>query len=91
MASIKQRPDGSWRARYRDEAHRELSRHFDTKRDAQRWLDEVTTSVITGTLCRPTRRHDRSRAVLRRLVDASALGSRNRRRDGPRHADVQLP
>ncbi len=48
MASIKQRSDGSWRARYRDETHRELSRHFDTKRDAQRWLDEVTTSVITG-------------------------------------------
>lgn len=48
MASIKQRPDGSWRARYRDETHRELSRHFDTKREAQRWLDEVTTSVITG-------------------------------------------
>lgn len=48
MASIKQRPDGSWRARYRDDAHKEHARHFATKRDAQRWLDEITTSVVTG-------------------------------------------
>lgn len=48
MASIKQRPDGVWRARYRDDAGREHARHFKLKRDAQRWLDEVTTSVITG-------------------------------------------
>lgn len=46
--SIKQRPDGVWRARYRDVAGREHSRHFKLKRDAQRWLDEVTTSVVTG-------------------------------------------
>ena len=53
MASIKQRPDGSWRARYRDEAHREHSRHFATKREAQRWLDEVTTAVVTGRYVNP--------------------------------------
>lgn len=48
MASIKQRPDGVWRARYRDNAGKEHARHFKLKRDAQRWLDEVTTSVVTG-------------------------------------------
>ncbi len=48
MASVKQRTDGVWRARYRDEAGREHARHFKLKRDAQRWLDEVTTSVLTG-------------------------------------------
>lgn len=48
MASIKQRPDGVWRARYRDDAGKEHARHFKLKRDAQRWLDEVTTSVVTG-------------------------------------------
>lgn len=48
MASIKQRPDGVWRARYRDDAGREHARHFGLKRDAQRWLDEVTASVVTG-------------------------------------------
>jgi integrase len=48
MASIKQRADGVWRARYRDAAGKEHARHFKLKRDAQRWLDEVATSVLTG-------------------------------------------
>jgi integrase len=48
MASIAKRPDGQWRARYRDEAGREHSKHFRRRVDAQRWLDEVTTAVVTG-------------------------------------------
>lgn len=48
MASLKQRPDGVWRARYRDASGKEHARHFKLKRDGQRWLDEVTTSVLTG-------------------------------------------
>ncbi|MGY1730151.1 tyrosine-type recombinase/integrase [Geodermatophilus sp. SYSU D01045] len=48
MASIAKRPDGRWRARYRDEAGKEHAKHFDRKVDAQRWLDEVTASVVTG-------------------------------------------
>ena len=48
MASIRQRPDGQWRARYRDEAGKEHARHFRRKVDGQRWLDEVTTAVVTG-------------------------------------------
>lgn len=48
MASIRQRPNGSWRARYRDDAGKEHSRHFDTKRAGQRWLDEVTAATLTG-------------------------------------------
>ncbi len=53
MASIAKRPDGRWRARYRDEAGKEHAKHFDRKVDAQRWLDEVTTSVVTGTYVDP--------------------------------------
>ncbi|MGR6899775.1 MULTISPECIES: site-specific integrase [Glutamicibacter] len=53
MASIKRRPDGKWRARYRDEAGKEHARHFGRKVDAQRWLDEVTASVVTGTYLDP--------------------------------------
>ena len=49
MASIRQRPDGVWRARYRDEAGKEHARHFTTKREGQRWLDEVTASLVSGT------------------------------------------
>lgn len=48
MASIKKRPDGVWRARYRDNAGKEHARHFPRKVDAQRWIDEVTASVVTG-------------------------------------------
>lgn len=48
MASIAKRPDGRYRARYRDEAGTEHSRHFPRKVDAQAWLDQVTTSVVTG-------------------------------------------
>lgn len=36
------------RARYRDEAGKEHSRHFPRKVDAQKWLDEVTASMVTG-------------------------------------------
>lgn len=48
MASIQKRPNGKWRARYRDEAGKEHARHFPRKVDAQNWLDEVTASIRTG-------------------------------------------
>jgi hypothetical protein len=48
MASIAKRPDGQWRARYRDAAGKEHSRHFPRKVDAQRWIDVTTASVVTG-------------------------------------------
>ena len=48
MSSIKRRPDGKYRARYRDSSNREHARHFERKADAQRWLDETTAAVVTG-------------------------------------------
>ncbi|WP_405931072.1 tyrosine-type recombinase/integrase [Streptomyces sp. NBC_00827] len=48
MANIQKRPNGKWRARYRDLDGKEHARHFERKVDAQRWLDEVTTSMVTG-------------------------------------------
>jgi hypothetical protein len=53
MASIKRRPDGIWRARYRDEAGKEHAKHLARKVDAQRWLNEVTASVVTGSYVDP--------------------------------------
>lgn len=53
MASISKRPNGKWRARYRDDQGREHARHFPRKVDAQTWLDEVTTSVVTGQYVAP--------------------------------------
>ncbi len=38
MASITKRPDGRWRARYRDAKGKEHARHFSRKVDAQAWL-----------------------------------------------------
>lgn len=52
-------PDSRYRARYRDSAGREHTRHFPTKRMAQDWLDGVTSAVITGTYVDP----DRSRVL----------------------------
>lgn len=37
-----------WRARYHDRDGKEHARHFTRKRDAERWLEEVTASVVTG-------------------------------------------
>jgi integrase len=53
MASIKKRPDGRWRARYRDESGREHAKHFARKTDAQTWLDQVTAAVVTGQYADP--------------------------------------
>lgn len=48
LKSGEDKPRHVWRARYRDAAGKEHSRHFPRKVDAQKWLDEVTASVVTG-------------------------------------------
>ncbi len=48
VASVKCPQDGVYRARYRDAGGREHARHFQRRVDAQRRLDEVTASVVTG-------------------------------------------
>ena len=48
MASITKRPDGKWRARYRDPSGKEHAAHRATKAAAQRWLDEQTAAIVTG-------------------------------------------
>jgi len=55
VANIQKRPDGRWRARYRDNPGQEHARHFKRKIDAQRWLDDITTAVTTGTYVDPSR------------------------------------
>lgn len=46
--SVKKRPDGQWRARYRDAAGKEHARHFDRKIDAVAWEQEQLASVRRG-------------------------------------------
>lgn len=48
MSSIKRRPDGKWRARYRDSGGKEHARHFPRKIDAQQWLDSIVVDTATG-------------------------------------------
>jgi integrase len=55
MANIAKRPDGTWRARYRDAVGKEHARHFVRRVEAQRWIDSVTTAVQTGTYVDPSR------------------------------------
>ena len=60
MASIQKRPNGKWRARYRDAEGKEHARHFkykdnprDPENSAQYWLDTVTAAVHTGNYVDP--------------------------------------
>jgi integrase len=55
VSSVAKRPDGRWRARYRDVGGTEHARHFARKVDAQTWLDAVTAAVVTGTYVDPAR------------------------------------
>lgn len=48
MASIKQRPDRKYRARYRDPSGREHSKHFERVRDAKAWLARETAAIESG-------------------------------------------
>jgi integrase len=65
MASIKRRPDGRWRARYRDPAGKEHAGHFTRRSDAQNWLDEHTASIVRHDYVEP----DRGRVALAQWAD----------------------
>ena len=46
--NVQRRPDGKWRARYRDASQRERARHFEKKRDAERWLASQEVAIARG-------------------------------------------
>lgn len=79
MSSLARRPNGQWRARYRDAAGKEHARHFSRKVDAQRWLNEVTAAIVTGQYIDPqagrTRVADYARGWEGRLVCRPATAS----------------
>jgi integrase len=54
VANVQKRPNGKWRARYRDDAGKEHARHFERKVDGQKWLDTVTASVVRGDYVDPS-------------------------------------
>lgn len=48
MSSIDKRPNGRWRARYRDKSGRSHSKTFDRRADAQSYLDDVGHDMRRG-------------------------------------------
>ena len=48
MGSVKRRPDGKYRARYRDHAGKEHAKHFDRKIDAERWVTGQEAALDRG-------------------------------------------
>ena len=66
MASIDRRPDGSWRARWREyPGGPQQSRHFDRKYDAERFLDLLRGDLVRGTYVDP----DAGRQLFRDFAD----------------------
>jgi hypothetical protein len=55
VASIKKRPDGKYRARYKEPDGNWRARHFDKKQDAVAFLEEIATQKNTNTYVRPDR------------------------------------
>ncbi|MGH3343506.1 MAG: tyrosine-type recombinase/integrase [Carbonactinosporaceae bacterium] len=91
MASIAKRPDGRWRARYRDPSGTERARHFDRKVDAQRWLNEVTASILTGVYADPRRGRDTFAAYTERWARAQAWRPKTAARVGSIASTHLLP
>ncbi len=86
MASIQKRPDGRYRARYRDAAGKEHARHFPRQREAKAWLDEVTASVVAGTYVDPKT----ARTTVGEWCDVWLDGYRTRRTSTVRQAEVHV-
>jgi integrase len=55
MSSLKKLPDGRYLGRYRGPDGREHVKRFKRKNDCQKWLDDVTVSVATGSYVAPQR------------------------------------
>jgi integrase len=56
MGNVQKRPDGKWRARWRDPSGKERAKHFDKKGDATRFLATVESSKLSGSYVNPADR-----------------------------------
>jgi integrase len=86
MASIKQRPDGVWRARYRDDAGKEHAKHFKLKRDGEAWLLEQGAALANGTHVDPTK----ARTTVGEWADTWLEGYARNRASTVRQARVHI-
>lgn len=86
MASIKKRPNGQWRARYRDDAGKEHARHFTRKTDATEWLKQQTAKLVAGTHVTPRQ----AKTTVGEWCDTWIEGYRGNRATTVRQAEVHL-
>ncbi|MGI8954861.1 MAG: tyrosine-type recombinase/integrase [Nocardioidaceae bacterium] len=86
MASINKRPNGTWRARYRDDGGREHARHFRRKTDAQAWIDEQTAKLVAGAHVTPRL----ARTTVGEWCDTWIEGYRGHRPTTVRQAEVHI-
>lgn len=84
--NIAKRPNGKWRARYRDDAGKEHARHFDRKIDAQQWIDEQTSRLLTGTHVAPRY----AKLTVGQWCDTWLDGYRGNRHSTVRQAETHL-
>jgi integrase len=75
-----------WRARYRDDAGQEHERHFARKVDAQRWLDGVTASMVSGAYVDPRT----ARTTVAQWCASWLVGYQTRRPSTVRQAHVHV-
>lgn len=78
MASVRKRPNGKWRARYRDPDGREHARHFDRKADAERWLTKIEHDKLRGEYLDPGAGRVTFAAFAEQWLDAQAFGAKTR-------------
>ena len=86
MASITKHANGRWRARYYDDAGKQHARHFPRKTDAQRWIDEQTAKLVTGTHITPRN----ARVTVDEWCTTWLDGYRSRRASTVRQAEVHI-
>ncbi|MGH3498152.1 MAG: tyrosine-type recombinase/integrase [Nocardioidaceae bacterium] len=84
--NIAKRPNGKWRARYRDDAGDEHARHFERKIDAQQWIDEQTSRLLTGTHVAPRL----ARLTIGEWCDTWLEGYRGNRASTVRQAETHI-
>ena len=82
MASVAKRPDGQWRARYRDPAGKEHSKHFERKVDAQRWLTTIEAETLRGTYIDPKAGRVTVAEYAQQWLDGQPLRASSRRTYG---------
>ena len=84
--SVKRRPDGKWRARYRDHAGKEHAKHFSTKHAAQTWERAELAKLDRGTWIDPKR----SRLTIGEWCDTWLEGYKTRRASTYRQAATHV-